>query len=596
MSHDAKATGLPFEVRALAHLLKSEDDSLELLEEALVLLKTLRENAKALVMDELRSYLKKYASALEHASDLEVYRAETGQESLQVPKVPSELVEFVYSLFYNTVDESHEHLWRNITPERAAERLAFRTKQATAVVEGLARLRNVKAVPGGIMLHSIERLYQGTHETDWLSQAKLRTVLTPNKTRALVADLRKHYTPVIPFVASTWLSVHCRDNLEFWKKIKFSGIGPDGKIANELIHCVTGEDTFVDASLVSKEADDAALAAAGEGAAWPFLNTYNMFSAVPGPELVKSEMQAIMTEAWAITEPNDEGVHDSMCAPLFRPPPSADPHKRPPTPYKHAQILIGVGTTSYEDAKIVANSSAKDVVAEKHIFYGDMGMMPRMAGLRENWPKEYSNTLAVPGEFHAHAHAQDGILQLEWVYNVEWLACFFELKGLSKQLVMKEYSLRFHWLMKLFCAALRWLRDLGFTSGEINDFEKLLDKYKKNLPVYAFLGFVFYELAFLWKWKKATQCHDIDFMNYAWRYCLLVYGDTNKSNYKKGTLHMCKVLFDTVPSVQVAVTTYRTVTQSGKPCTGQAQDMLNEKVTRTTNNRCNPMLLTLSFS
>ena len=67
-------------------------------------------------------------------------------------------------------------------------------------------------------------------------------------------------------------------------------------------------------------------------------------------------------------------------------------------------------------------------------------------------------------------------------------------------------------------------------------------------------------------------------MDWVWKYSLLLYGDTNKNQYKKYVLQLALVLFDSEPAVKVVMDNYRTYTESGKPCTGAAYDYLAEKV------------------
>ena len=525
-----------------------------------------------------RKELFEYARKLQKTPKEDVYASELPETVNQKYRPPKSLVELFYNMFYNRYDEEIANEWRQrggeVTPEKRQEHQARRMKQATVLVEVLARHRNQHAMPPGIMQDSIERLYQGTRESDWLSQTRQKKVLAPNTTRKLVRTLSSQFKLRVDFDVSKHLAVHCRDNLEFWLKVKFAGYEADKKTKkeSELLHTVTGEDFPVDSALVDPAKDDEELA----GATWPFLNTFNMHNSVPSATLVKKEMQDMVTEAWTIMAPKD-GIDDGLTALLMRPPPAADVQRRSPTPHKHAQILMDVGTSSYDDAKKIVRGARQDQEATYHVIYCDLGLMPRIMGLRHLWPHEFSDVLPVPGEFHAHAHAIDGVFRLEWWYNIEWMGCFFEVKSLKQKLIMKDYSLRYHWLTLLLSAAFRWLRDLGFSTADISDVEGLLAKVEKNLPVYAFLGFVFYELVFLWKWKTAIQVHDVGALNYAWKFCTLLYADTEKKNYKKGVMQMNKILFDTVHSVQVAVSEMRTMTETGRPCSNQAMDMANEK-------------------
>ena len=64
------------------------------------------------------------------------------------------------------------------------------------------------------------------------------------------------------------------------------------------------------------------------------------------------------------------------------------------------------------------------------------------------------------------------------------------------------------------------------------------------------------------------------------RYSLVIYGPTNKNNYKKGCVQMYKVLVDSENNVEALTTAMRTYTEMGRDCCGGAMDLCNERVPR----------------
>jgi len=126
-----------------------------------------------------------------------------------------------------------------------------------------------------------------------------------------------------------------------------------------------------------------------------------------------------------------------------------------------------------------------------------------------------------------------------------------------------------------------WLRTI-FAEEEIADPIALMKACEKNTvsntPVWNFLTFIFYFVNSVWACKTATQCSDSELMDWVWRYSLLLYGDTNKYQYKKYVLELSLILFDSEPAVKAVMDNYRTYTESGKPCTGAAYDHMVEKV------------------
>ena len=78
--------------------------------------------------------------------------------------------------------------------------------------------------------------------------------------------------------------------------------------------------------------------------------------------------------------------------------------------------------------------------------------------------------------------------------------------------------------------------------------------------------------------RQAIRTADVDFMGFAWRYGLHLCAPTKKHNYKKMSLQMGKVLFDTEPNIRNIMTHYRTFRKSGLDSMNEAWDDCNEQV------------------
>ena len=151
------------------------------------------------------------------------------------------------------------------------------------------------------------------------------------------------------------------------------------------------------------------------------------------------------------------------------------------------------------------------------------------------------------------------------------------MKKFALNFEMKQYSTRYHWFVKIGSAVVAYLSSIVPPALLKKPFE-LLKKVKKNLPVYSLVGFALYFTTFVWKWKLATRTDDVEVMNFMWRYSFVVYGPTQKKNYRKVCLQMGKVLYDSTEAVTDASTRCRTVLETGRLSTGCAYDFRMEHV------------------
>ena len=428
-------------------------------------------------------------------------------------------------LTHNTHDERFERKHSSkITKEMTVQHRAKRDMARDSLIAHLLRLRHFRATPPVVIMDSIERLYFGTTKPDWAAQSKQRKLLSRQGTVDAVMSICP-YTPPKPAGREyqSQIVVQSMDNLEFWLRVKFSGFDKQGnKVQSELLHTVTGETFPVPAELyVNPAAEEQPVPAEN----WPCLGKYDLRQFSPSPQIFNVELDAWWNEMLGVMSTELDGL-------LRRPPRGRDKRAVLGATYLiHAGVIYDCGTSSYADAQRIIDHSRAAFDATKRIIMCDVGLFPRL------WALKYRNRAAnadwVPfaGEFHAHAHAIDAVVSLCWTYDLCPILLYFGVKGFGVDLVMKEYSTRYHWIIKIVSAGLLWLSEI-VAADLLSDFRKLLDKVKSNLPVFSFVGFLAYFGGFLWKFKRATQEDDAATLDFMWRYGFNVHGATRKKIIK----------------------------------------------------------------
>ena len=156
-----------------------------------------------------------------------------------------------------------------------------------------------------------------------------------------------------------------------------------------------------------------------------------------------------------------------------------------------------------DNHKIVENVRANRL-GKKSVIACDMQTFIRLWWLRHKFPGKYSDIIPLAGEFHGMAHLADGIVILNWTYVLEPILLHFDVKGFHLSLNMKETSQRIRWITLILCAGMEWMSGL-FRADEINDIPKLLEKVKANVPVWCFIGFLYYHASMVWGTKEVGK-------------------------------------------------------------------------------------------
>lgn len=487
-------------------------------------------------------------------------------ESEATPDLDGSMALCMRGLVTNTYDEKllNPNNRKNTDVQKELHKRT-RNLQLTNLVSLISRLRSKHAMPLMSLRRGLENKYLGCPTHLWNISRAFREV--PGESwidRTLASPLVRAWVPPFPEERSTVIDLCCRDNLEWWRSVKYARHIDGVKKDSELIHTVTGEHWFIPQSLTTAAVPDL-------GDKWPFLGQYNYSDTVVND----AEMHVFLTPLWSKALALIEGKNKMQL--LMRPPPEADQRQgSATTPTWHSHVILNCGTSSYLDNSKIVTSVRRDRVAKKSIVACDMQTFVRLWWLKHKFPAKYGDMVPWAGEFHGLAHLVDGIVIMNWAYIYEPILLHFQVTGFHLKLNMKETSQRIRWSIVILSAGLEWLKSV-FTPADISNIPNLLKKVQGNVPVWCFIGFLFYHALSIWGFKDAIQVSDDHLLNFMWRFSLRVYAHTNKNNYKKGVLQNSKILFDCEDNVKSVMRKFRTYNDTGRPCASGALDHKNEK-------------------
>lgn len=512
--------------------------------------------------DQMRQDIKKKKGGIPAEKVLQSLSA----ESSRIRGVPM-LHDVLTGLVRNTYDEKMENIKRTLTTANARELHSHsRALQVSNLTAIISRMRSMHTMPMVSLRRGLENKYLGCPRHLWnLSRAYREVPGEQWVDRALSHSSVRAWQPPVREALSEQIDLCCRDNLEWYRSLKFARHKDGVKQENELIHTVTGEHFHIPMSLTDHLPDPEL------GDEWPFLGEYNFNDVIVGLDEMHVFIEPLWQKILALQVDNPMQL-------LLRPPAEADRVSWDgPTRMWHPNIILNCGTSSYLDnIKIVKNVRANRK-GKKSIIACDMQTFVRLWWLKKKFPSEFSDVVPWAGDFHGLAHLTDGIVILNWAYVLEPILLHFDVKGFHLSLNMKETSQRIRWIIIILCAGQQWLSEI-FDDGELSDMPRLLDRLKQNVPVWCFVGFLFYHASIIWGSKEATQTSDTHFLKFMWRFSLRVYGHTRKVIYKKGVVQQCKIENDSEPRVAAVMRHHRTCNDTGKPCAGTALDYRNEKV------------------
>ena len=194
------------------------------------------------------------------------------------------------------------------------------------------------------------------------------------------------------------------------------------------------------------------------------------------------------------------------------------------------------------------------------------------------WPDKHKFVVPFAGEFHCRFHIQDADDIMNKMHLYFPIFMHFGIKSLGGcKILMKMQARRETWTLLILSSVLAYLSQI-YTPDELSDIPTLLRKVSKNLPVYHLVGWAYYHGGFIWGCKKAVRVGDSEFLDFMWHYSLLMYGVTNKNQYKKGCLQVMKVLHDSEANVRMILDDFRTYRECLGFCNGGELDMMIERV------------------
>lgn len=474
-------------------------------------------------------------------------------------------------LVHNSVDFKHINYHSRVSSSAIQSRKARRTLEFVEFLSRAARQKDQRCFPPLLLMQAIENEFVGASHRMIRRQAKTRAQATSMTVRRYL-DSVQGWTPAPYFETSRWYTIFADDNLDMWAKVTFAKArNNDGSKDNEMIPLTTGEVVRVPREL-SGDAVPPTLEV------WPFTGEWDQRTMV----LSKQQINSFIMKCWnrLIGHCGDDPMQ------IFeRPAPERDKGEgRGPTAHFAKDIAVDCGTASYEDVKrtIERGKSYLEHEDQKVLWYGDQQTFSRMWWTKYREPEANQWWCPLPGEFHCHCHAEDCVVQLHWDAELEVLLMMLGVKNITKKLVMKQHSCRMYWLNVIMAGAVAWIKE--FAPDYLPNPLKLLEKVKDNKPAASIIGFVVHHLAFLWAYKDALRTHDNEFLDESFKYMLLMYGPTNKTNYKKYMLQAGKCVFDMEPTANTVRKGLRTYTSQGKPGTGQGMDAMVEAVAHLVDN------------
>ena len=147
---------------------------------------------------------------------------------------------------------------------------------------------------------------------------------------------------------SNEIDLSCRDNLEWYRSVKFARHKDGSKLENELLHTVTGEHFYIPKGLVDHMPDPQL------GTEWPFLHRYNYQDIVVNGADMDLMLAPLWTKMLAFQKDNSMQL-------MMHPPKEADRKDwgNQATQARHAPMILEAETSSYLDNhKIVENVRA----------------------------------------------------------------------------------------------------------------------------------------------------------------------------------------------------------------------------------------------
>jgi hypothetical protein len=290
----------------------------------------------------------------------------------------------------------------------------------------------------------------------------------------------------------------------------------------------------------------------------------------------KDEWHAWLTGFWQEFKANAQT--DPMAV-LNRPAASEDLHTQGRTITESLPILCGITGGRKGDAakyfKMVGEIYGEDVCG---LHEGDW------ATFRQLWAETVEkfaqpNHLPKGDELHEEMHLVHAG-GLNWGDHVMLPAAMRLFRvDIRKTFEAARHNSKSSFIRAITVAGLRYLSECAIPAELLDNPLALMAALKKNVPLWDFVGFLFYFGVFMLGFKKAMRIGKVDDLDKSWRHMSILARATNKTNYSIYGLMMARVLFDTVPWVRSLLDNDRTYRETDKPCTGRGKGTVIERVT-----------------
>ena len=205
-------------------------------------------------------------------------------------RMPTRLRGFLEGLLSNSyVDKMYSYNNTSVSERQRKLHAQHRELMLMNLSSLLTRIKSMQALPLISIRRGIENKYLGCPTHLWnISRAYREVVGEKWVDDALAAPSVAAWKAPPREPLSEEIDLCCRDNLEWYRSVKFARHKEGKKLENELLHTVTGEHFHIPASLVDHLPDPQL------GNDWPFMGTYNYTDAV----VTCPEMELFLQPLW----------------------------------------------------------------------------------------------------------------------------------------------------------------------------------------------------------------------------------------------------------------------------------------------------------
>jgi hypothetical protein len=209
-----------------------------------------------------------------------------------------------------------------------------------------------------------------------------------------------------------------------------------------------------------------------------------------------------------------------------------------PCPRSQTEVMppiIDVNTAAAKDMEYVAHVIHNLYISKKKykglVVFGDEQVVGRFWEFKMASPSDWAWLTPFPGEFHLLIHVCHGIYRLfpDLLLKV---ANFMNRDKIKMDFQSAYWQKQEDFLLLVVEAGLKWYYSLRGVDASWS-VETILEKARKNYPIFTFLNFLFKFGLHYWGLRQAVRANDIHTVDAYWAYWLPLFICTNKNNYSK---------------------------------------------------------------